>query len=394
MTNPDQIAADKIIAARPAWVGLIEARDAFVWPSRTLLHAGPPYNSIEQIVRPVRNAAIHAAQFEGWAASAEEADAKIASGEIQLRPAQDFGICVPLAFVLSPSMWLQKVEDLGPSGSVAFAPINAGMTLPLAHGGSDDPATIERHQWTTDVLVPLIQPLLSMPIEILPIIDESLSGGDECHGRTGIGTAVIRQIAAERLPAGSPRQSLLSFLDTSPGFYLFLMMAAAKVMMMAAEGTSNASIITSAGGNGAQFGIKLADRPTEWFAADCDAPKGPFFDGQDVSRKYPLGGIGDSAVIDALGLGGMALSRAPELAGPLAEYAEPGDPAHVLEVSHPKLLEGSVQMALSARRVVQTNDPMRAVLGILDAKGKGGIIGRGLFSAPIQPFQSAINAIG
>lgn len=390
MAEQDRLAAGKIIAARPIWTSLIEAKAALDLPPMILLHAGPPFGQTSAITRPILNAAIHAACFEGWASTAQAAEAMILAGEIGLQPAQDWQVCVPLAFVLSPAMWLQTVEDGSRLENRAYAPINAGMILPLAHGGSGDPAVIERHRWVNETLVPLLDSFLSEPVDLLAIIDQSLRGGDECHGRTGVGAAELAKLAQTRMAAGEGRTALVDFLNASPGFFLFLAMAAAKCMLMAAERTEGSNIVTSAGGNGRQFGIKLAGKPEQWFMADCDPPQGPFFDGGDVSTKNPLGGIGDSAVIDALGLGGMALEHTPELAQALAAHTPPNNPEQVLETPHPGLLDGQKRVGLNARKMLETDQNLHAVLGILDADGKSGIIGRGLFQAPLSVFARAL----
>ena len=184
---------------------------------------------------------------------------------------------------------------------------------------------------------------------------------------------------------------LIAFLDAAPGYFLFLMMAASKIMMMAAEGVENAAIVTTAGGNGRQFGVCLASRPDQWIAAECAPPSGTIPD-----HARALGAIGDSAVIDALGLGGLALSCAPTLVSMLGNHV-PKDvttlPGLLLETTHPALLDGRFRFALNARRVVETDREPLNVLGILDADGKAGIIGRGLFGAPVALFKNALDTM-
>ena len=385
----DQLAAKRMAEVRPIWTGLALARDALDLPDRTLLHAGPPFPDQRDLPLPILNSAAHATRFEGWAEDATTAAAMIERGEIILSPAQARKACAPLAAIISPSMWLQVVEDKASSSRRAFAPINTGAALPLPHGGADDPAVVERLRFVNHEIAPRLHQMLDEPIDLLPIIDASLRGGDECHGMTGVGSGLIRDRPATR--AGAADDVLIAFLDAAPGYFLFLMMAASKIMMMAAEGVENAAIVTTAGGNGRQFGVCLASRPDQWIVAECAPPSGTIPD-----HARALGAVGDSAVIDALGLGGLALSCAPTLVSMLGNHV-PKDvttlPGLLLETTHPALLDGRFRFALNARRVVETDREPLNVLGILDADGKAGIIGRGLFGAPVALFKNALDTM-
>lgn len=379
----DQRAAKRMAGVRPLWTGLALGQDALGLPDRTLLHAGPPFPDQRDLPLPVLNSAVHAARFEGWADDVAAARKMIEQGDITLSPAQQWKACAPLAAIISPSMWLQVVEDAGSSSRRAFAPINTGTTLPLPHGGAEAAAVVDRLRFVHHEIAPRLDQALGEPIELLPIIDDSLRGGDDCHGMTGIGSGLIQKTLAKRVDRAD--EILLSFLDAAPGYFLFLMMAASKVIMMGAEGVEHAAIVTTAGGNGRQFGICLASKPDQWIATECTPPSGTI-----PHHARALGAIGDSAVIDALGLGGLALGCAPTLLNTLKDHA-PKDvavlPELLLEITHPTLLDGSCRVALNARKVVETGHEPPNVLGILDADGKAGIIGRGVFNAPVALFR-------
>lgn len=385
----DDLAAKRMAAVRPVWTGLALAGEALGLPDRTLLHAGPPFPDQSDLPLPVLNAAVHAARFEGWAEDAASARKMIESGKITLLPAQPWKACAPLAAIISPSMWLQVVEDAVSPSRRAFAPINTGAALPLPHGGADDPAVVDRLRLVNLEIAPRLRETLKVSIELLPMIDASLRNGDECHGMTGIGSSLIRAKLADS--SDGVDKNLLDFLDQAAGYFLFLMMAAAKVMMMAADGTPDAAIVTTAGGNGRQFGICLACKPDRWITVDATPPEGPALD-----HAKRLGAIGDSAVIDALGFGGLALGSAPELLDTLEAYA-PEDvatlPDLLLETVHPELLDGYCRFALNARKVAATGREPLAVLGILDATGKAGIVGRGLYKAPVDLYARALDII-
>ena len=85
---------------------------------RVLLHAGPPFRGA--LPAPIVNAAVQALIFEGLANDESTARDALTQGKAELQPAQDHGIVVPLAQVVSASMPLAAV---GQRGTVRYAPL-------------------------------------------------------------------------------------------------------------------------------------------------------------------------------------------------------------------------------------------------------------------------------
>jgi hypothetical protein len=75
-------------------------------------------------------------------------------------------------------------------------------------------------------------------------------------------------------------------------------------MMKLAEGVEGSSFITAAGGNGREVGIQVAGLPGHWFTVPAKPPVGTF--DVDLPTDRAMGAIGDSAVVDAFGLGAMS----------------------------------------------------------------------------------------
>ena len=71
-----------MLAVKPAWTAIAQARDAIGLAPRTLLHAGPPFDDVDDVVTPIVNSAILAAMYEGWAENFESARDLVLSGEI------------------------------------------------------------------------------------------------------------------------------------------------------------------------------------------------------------------------------------------------------------------------------------------------------------------------
>ena len=69
-------------------------------------------------------------------------------------------------------------------------------------------------------------------------------------------------------------------------------------------------MVTAMGGNGKEFGIKVAGLPDQWFTAPA-----PMMKGRYTSTKYTekdqLPWIGDSCVVETAGMGGIAAAASP-----------------------------------------------------------------------------------
>ena len=111
LADADRLAIDRVLAVVPELFALERAADRLHLGRHTLLHAGPPLRDPCAPCTPVLHSAMVAILLEGWADTADQARDMVRSGAIRLYPAQDFGCVLPLADVLSPSMWVQVVRD-------------------------------------------------------------------------------------------------------------------------------------------------------------------------------------------------------------------------------------------------------------------------------------------
>ncbi|MGB1007424.1 MAG: DUF1116 domain-containing protein, partial [Thalassobaculaceae bacterium] len=119
-TSFDRLLAVKPVLADIAPLGALLPE----LPKKTLFHAGPPFERLNDLPAPIVNAAAAAAVHEGFATEHAAAREAIASGDIALRPAQDAGIVTPLAFVAGPSMYGVAVVDANNSARRIAAPLN------------------------------------------------------------------------------------------------------------------------------------------------------------------------------------------------------------------------------------------------------------------------------
>ncbi|NKX51773.1 DUF1116 domain-containing protein [Arthrobacter deserti] len=237
--SANTVAAARIATVGPVWTGMVplaQVPAAAGRSARTLLHAGPPFTSRGAIPQPVRNSALQAIVFEGWATDLEQAAALFHSGAVAWEPAQDHDCLVPLAGVISPSMALHVVSDPG-SGRVQYAVLNEGMRHCL-RVGVIEPGLVEHQRWLHGPFARWLPGRLAPrgPLELLPLLARSLKAGDDGHNRTMAGSALV---AAELLrdDASAFRPHAEAFLAGCLPFALNLWMAAAALSLRAAAGT-------------------------------------------------------------------------------------------------------------------------------------------------------------
>ncbi|MCP1673569.1 hypothetical protein J2T57_000661 [Natronocella acetinitrilica] len=373
-------AALRMAASRPVWERSGTAEEFLNLPADVFLHAGPPLSGPDAIPLPMLHGACAALLFEGRADSYASAREQILSGAVSLRPAQDVGLVTPLAAVVSRSMWLHRVIDANGSNGVGYAPISDG-TGPAQRFGLFDLEVVERLRFVHEQVAPALEAVWAKPVDILPLARESLSKGDELHGRVGVGSAMLGQsLGALSLPS-----AVQEYVSGNPQGFLNLWMAACRCMVGAAmDGKANMLVI-AAGGNGIEFGIKLGKAPDTWLTAPAGEVVGPALRPALAACKR-LPAIGDSALIDAVGLGALALDAAPEQA---ALLADPG----LLQSMERVREQALVAMHPGLQRMVGMNasavagDCLPGVcLAALDADGALGIVGRGVARHPLSLY--------
>ena len=255
-----------------------------------------------------------AAVFESLAGNLDQADAMIQSGEIILKPAQDHSMVTPLAAVVSASMPLHKVVDQKNYENAIYAPINGGSRPAMRLGLRSD-AVVEHMRWLNGPFAELIDAGLTQPIDMIALAADALRAGDDCHGRTPTGSKLMMEMITQGLDVDSSTQE---FIDTSASLFLNVWMAASKCLMMSASGVADSSFVTAAAGNGVETGIQISGLPGQWFQAPATAPNGRFDVDLPTDRALPA--IGDSAVVEGLGLGAMSIHLSPEQEKNLGDF--------------------------------------------------------------------------
>ncbi len=327
-----------------------------------LLHAGPPYASGDTVPAAVRNAAalalVHDAREPDFAAGLSA----LAAGRYRWAPAQDHGVVTPLAQVVTAGMPLLVVGD---AHAVRYAPI-AEAPAPALRFGSPHASCVDNlRQQSTWALATLGPCLRAAPLALDAVIAQALAQGDECHARTGAAHAAL----LARLPSLSTdyRHSL----SGNPGFVLTAIMAAAAWALARGAGE-----LAAIGGNGVDFGIR-GRGAADWLCMPASAPVGTRL--PVAPDEVVLGAIGDSAVIDACGLGGQALACAPALSEEWRAVL-PADWA-----DRPARLLGPDGIVDPARVAASGCAPL-IHLAMVGAGPDAGLLGRGFYAPAAELF--------
>lgn len=373
-------AAQRMASSQPVWECSGTAGELLDLPDDVLLHAGPPLPTPDLITPPMLHAACAALLFESRANSYPEACELMRSGAVRLCPAQDMGVVTPLAAIVSRSMWLHRVVDTGSSTGVGYAPLSDGIG-PAQRFGLCGPEVVERLRLVHEHVAPALQAAWTSPLEVLPLARESLARGDETHARVGVGSRLL----GETLSRLSLPSAVAEYLIGNPQGFLNLWMAACRCMVGAALDGGAGMLVVAAGGNGVEFGIQRGNEPGRWYTAAAAAVIGPALR-PELENRRRLPAIGDSALIDAVGFGALALDAAPEHAALLGNAevlaALERTSARITVAMHPVL---GRPIGINAR-VVDADCLPAVCLAALDAEGELGIIGRGLARHPLSVY--------
>lgn len=395
LAEADRHAAEALVAVEPAWTGMRTAAETLGLEPHTLLHCGPPAPA-GTLVRPLLNSAAVACVFEGWADDLDEALALVRSGSIRFEPAQDRRVATPMAAVVSPSMRLIEMSDLGGKARRCYAPINGG-----GHGGSPAPRygrrapeCVELLGFLNDAVAALLDGACAEPLPWLPIVDEALVGGDDTHLRHVAAHARLIDTLGARLDASHTGTRAEAFVREWPFFHLNFWMAAVRCALDGAGRVESGSLVTAFGGNGETFGLQVSGLPGRWFTVGATPPIGRLREG--FTAADATGAFGDSAVIEAFGLGALAHRYAPHMRELHAGHDHEdllSLPAKLLAAEHPRLPLSRARAGLVARSVLAHGASPVVELGVVDRRGEAGGLGAGLYRPPIDPFAAACAAL-
>ena len=372
---------------------------------RLLLHAGPPVDWM-RMCGPMRGAIAGAIVLEGWADDLDSALALAEQGGVDFEPNHDHDAVGPMTGIVTRSMPVMVVENRA-FGSRAFCTLNEGLGKVMRFGGNDAEVR-ERLRWLERVLGPALGAALR-GIDGIPlkgIVARGLAAGDEMHQRNVACTGLLlREIAPALARSVEDREvlaTILAFIAGNDQFFLNVAMALAKAVADPARDVAGSSVVTAMARNGTDFGIRLSGTGDRWFTAPVEMPRGLYFPGFTESDANP--DLGDSTIVETVGLGGFAMAAAPAVAG----FVGAGSAAHAAgftrrmyeitcarnpEWTIPALDFAGVPTGIDARRVVASGIAPTINTGIAHREAGVGQVGAGVVRAPMGCFVRALAAL-
>ena len=398
-------ALGRLFGAEPVWVDVRPAGEVIEGLGEgILLHAGPPI-AWERMCGPLRGAVAGAIVLEGWAGTLEEAAKLAESGQIDFHPNHHFGAVGPMTGITSISQPVMIVENRA-FGNRSFCTLNEGLGKVMPFGGND-PEVIDRLRWLGSDLGPALAGAVKQAggIALKPIIARALSMGDEMHQRNVAGSSLIlRELApalARTLKDSGSLADILAFIGGNDQFFLNIGMAIGKAIMDPVRDIEGSSIVTAMCRNGTDFGVRVSGTGDQWFTAPVEMPNGLYFPGFTEADANP--DMGDSTIVETMGLGGFAMAAAPAVAG----FVGAGSSADALNFTRemgeitvgqnpewtlPSMDFQGTPTGIDIMRVVETNICPVINTGIAHREAGVGQVGAGIVRAPMACFTQALEA--
>ena len=387
-----------LVDCRPAW----EALDL---PQRTVLHAGPPI-AWPRMCEPMRAAILCAVRYEGWAANDDAAAELVRAGQVRLEPCHHWKAVGPMTGLITSSMPVFVVENRA-HGNRAHVTINEGLGKVLRFG-ANDASVIARLSWLAQEAGPLLGAALraSGGIALRPLMAQALGMGDEMHQRNVAASALLARALMPHVARAADRHHavarLAEFIAGNDQFFLNVAMAAGKALADPAAGVPESTLVTVMARNGTDFGIRVSALGERWFTAPVNTPVGLYFPGFSAEDANP--DMGDSAIVETIGLGGGAMAASPAVArfvgagGMREAMAATSEIQEICFAEHPHfriptLDERGAPAGIDVRRVVEIGVTPLINTGIAGRKAGTGQIGAGVVRAPLACFEQAVLAL-
>lgn len=373
--------------------------------ARMILHAGPPVEW-HRMCGPMRGAIAGIAVFEGWAKDLEDGERSASEGAFAFRPNHDFDAVGPMTGMTTLSQPVMVVENRT-TGNRSYCTINEGLGKVMRFGGNDA-EVLDRLRWLRDVLGPAMGAALRQTdgIPLKPLIARGLTMGDEMHQRNVACSGLLLRALAPALARvttdSNALADALAFIGGNDQFFLNVAMAMGKAIMDPVRGIEGSTLVTAMSRNGTDFGIRVSGTGDTWFTAPVEMPEGLYFPGFSADDANP--DMGDSTIVETVGLGGFAMAAAPAVAGfvgagtaseaalftqTMREITTGENP----EWTIPALDYQGVPTGIDIRLVVESGIAPTINTGIAHKEPGRGQVGAGVVKAPLDCFDAALEGI-
>ena len=242
-------------------------------------------------------------------------------------------------------------------------------------------------------------------VPLRSLVARGLTMGDEMHQRNvACSGLLLRELApalARTSRDGEALAAALAFIGGNDQFFLNVAMAMGKAIMDPVRAIEASSVVTAMSRNGTDFGIRVSGAGDTWFTAPVEMPEGLYFPGYSAADANP--DMGDSTIVETVGLGGFAMGASPAVAGFVGAGAasEAGDfTRRMLEITVgenpewtiPALDYQGVPTGIDIRLVVETGLAPTINTGIAHKEPGIGQVGAGVVRAPLACFEQALQA--
>ena len=373
---------------------------------RVILHAGPPIKW-EDMTDPMKGSCVGGVLFEGWETTEEGARKLLSEGGVKFIPCHSVDAVGPMGGITTGNMPLLVVKN-NADGKKAYCTMNEGIGKVLRFGAYSS-EVVDRLKWMKDVLGPALSKALQKiegGLNINVIVAKALTMGDEFHQRNIAASALfLKDIMPYLLKTDiSPAEleEVTVFLADTDQFFLNIMMATCKVIMDSSRVIEEGSIVTAMTRNGQDFGIRVSGLGEEWFTAPVNTPEGLFFTGYSQEDANP--DMGDSAITETFGVGGMAMVASPGVtrfigAGGFEDALSISEEMREICIANnsnyaiPTWDFQGTCLGIDIRKVVETGITPVINTGIAHKKAGIGQIGAGTVRVPLECFTKALEAL-
>lgn len=397
----------KIVASQPVIKDVAPAKSVIpaLNNGKIILHAGPPI-AYQDMPDPMQGSCVGAVLFEEWAENESNARALLESGEVQFIPCHHVDAVGPMGGITTANMPVFVVEN-EETGNRAYCTMNEGIGKVLRFGAYSG-EVVNRLCWMRDVLGPVLgRAVRAMDhgLAVNPMIAKAVAMGDEFHQRNIAASLVFLKelvpVIAKLDMAEKERYEVLKFLSDTDQFFLNIMMATGKAVMDGARTIKEGTVVTAMCRNGKDFGIRISGMGDQWFTGPVNTPKGLYFTGYDSEDACQ--DMGDSAITETFGVGGMAMIAAPAVtrfvgAGgyedalrtstEMAEITVDRNPNFII----PNWNFQGICLGIDARLVVEKGIVPVINTGIAHKTAGFGQIGAGTVRPPMECFEKAVAA--
>ncbi len=399
---------DRFIESQPFLVDNRPAKEVIPelnTDEKVVLHAGPPIK-YENMTGPMQGSVIGAMLFEGWATDEADARQQLENDEVTFLPCHSVGAVGPMGGITTKNFPVFVVENQV-DGTTGFCIMNEGIGEVLRFG-ANSPAVIERLEWQRDVLGPVLGKALREiegGLNLNVIMARAIGMGDEFHQRNIAASLVFLKEITPTISTldidEKDKRDVIQFLADTDQFFLNIAMAAGKAIVDYVRKEETGTIVTTMARNGENFGIRIGATGDEWFTAPVNTPNGLYFTG--YSEEDANADIGDSAITETIGVGGMAMIAAPGVtrfiglnglkdAQNISEEME-----QIVTTNNPTWpipnwdFKGA-PLGIDIRKVVETGITPIINTGIAHKEAGVGQVGAGTVRAPLGCFEKALVA--